>query len=60
MQWQQEHRIGRVKEALLIEDCSLTEVASRFGFSDQAHLTRVFRQHEGTTPAAWLRDLRAR
>ncbi|MCA1334575.1 helix-turn-helix domain-containing protein [Pseudooceanicola marinus] len=60
VQWQQEHRIGRVKEALLIEDCSLTEVASRFGFSDQAHLTRVFRQHEGTTPAAWLRDLRAR
>jgi len=34
---------------------SIMAVASRWGFRDQAHLTRVFRDAFGTTPAAFRR-----
>lgn len=57
--WQQERRVGLVKSDLVECDDSLAEVAARFGFADQAHLTRVFRQYEGTTPSAWRRTQRA-
>ncbi|WP_375374124.1 helix-turn-helix domain-containing protein [Ensifer sp. ENS12] len=33
----------------------LTEIAGNCGLSDQAHLTRLFRRFEGTTPARWRR-----
>lgn len=55
LQWQQEWRIERVKHSLLRNDLTIADAAMQFGFSDQAHLTRVFRQLEGITPAAWLR-----
>lgn len=60
LQWQQERRIGFVKRALLSENAMIAEVASQFGFADQAHFTRVFRQVTGTTPAVWLREVRSR
>ncbi|SDW39591.1 helix-turn-helix domain-containing protein [Celeribacter indicus] len=60
LQWQQERRVAMVKEALLAGDIVIADVAARFGFADQAHLTRVFRRYEGTTPAAWLREQRTR
>ncbi len=56
--WQHEHRIALVKSALLTGNEMIADVSMRFGFADQAHLTRVFRQVTGTTPAAWLRDSR--
>jgi AraC-like DNA-binding protein len=33
----------------------LSEIALKCGFNDQAHLCKQFRQHTGTTPAAWRR-----
>ncbi|WP_232830375.1 AraC family transcriptional regulator [Oceanicella sp. SM1341] len=59
LQWQQERRIAMVKERLLAGEAAIADVAMQFGFADQAHLTRVFRRHEGTTPAAWARERRA-
>lgn len=53
--WHMRARIRRVQQLLLRKDASLTEVAALAGFADQAHLTRVFKQHVGDTPAAWLR-----
>jgi AraC family transcriptional regulator len=53
--WHMQARIRRVQHLLLRTDTSLTEVAALAGFSDQAHLTRVFKQHVGVTPAAWQR-----
>jgi AraC family transcriptional regulator len=53
--WHMQARIRRVQRLLLQKDTPLTEVAALAGFSDQAHLTRAFKQHVGITPAAWLR-----
>jgi AraC-like DNA-binding protein len=35
---------------------SLSEIALSVGFSDQAHLCRLFRQAFGQSPANWRRE----
>ena len=40
---------------LLSEGTAPADVAAETGFADQAHLTRVFKQRIGTTPAAYRR-----
>ncbi len=57
--WQMRVRVDRAKTLLTTSPMTLAAVAAAAGFSDQAHLTRVFRQIIGTTPAAWLRDCAA-
>lgn len=54
-QWQMKARIERVKARLLVPGASLAHVADATGFADQAHMTRVFKQFVGITPAAWVR-----
>lgn len=53
-QWLMRARIERVKLMLNDSGSRLSEVANVAGFSDQAHMTRVFKQYVGLTPAAWL------
>lgn len=55
LQWQLQRRIEAAQA--LLGDASLTiaDIAAQLGFSDQAHLTKVFRQVVGETPAAWRR-----
>lgn len=48
-------RLGQVKRMLAEDTMPLSAVAAAAGFADQAHLTRAFRQHVGTTPSAWRR-----
>ncbi|MGQ9364880.1 helix-turn-helix domain-containing protein [Azospirillum sp. ST 5-10] len=55
--WQMRARVDRVKALLHRPDVTLADAAAAAGFADQAHLTRVFRQVVGTTPAAWQRNL---
>lgn len=38
------------------QDIDWADLAARLGYSDQAHLTRMFTQVIGTPPAAYLRD----
>ena len=38
---------------LLREGAPVADIATETGFSDQAHLTRIFKQRIGTTPAAY-------
>lgn len=54
-QWQLNQRIAQAREMLSETSLSVTDIADRLGFSDQAHLTKSFRQLVGETPAAWRR-----
>ncbi|WJS86992.1 AraC family transcriptional regulator [Paracoccus sp. TOH] len=55
LQWQLGQRIGLAQRLLLDPELRLADIAAQLGFSDQAHLTRVFRKSCGTPPAAWRR-----
>ncbi|MCG6206969.1 AraC family transcriptional regulator [Rhodopseudomonas sp. HC1] len=54
-----ERRIERAKALMRTTDLTLCEIALASGLSDQAHLSRLFRRHTGTTPNAWRREWRA-
>ncbi len=55
LQWQLAKRVENAKKFLMESDLSVAEVAAQLGFTDQAHLTKVFRHVTGNTPAAWRR-----
>ena len=46
-------RIERVKALLLDSETDLAEIATRCGFYDQSHFTRVFSKEAGVTPCRW-------
>jgi AraC-like DNA-binding protein len=48
-------RVNRVRELLTSTSLSLSDIAELCGFTDQSHMTRVFRTLTGTTPAAFAR-----
>ena len=51
-------RLDAVRAALRNEDATLVDLARRFGFTDAAHLRRVFRQHLHVTPGVFRRQAR--
>lgn len=55
-------RIEKVKEYLVYDELTLTEIAFRLGFSSVAHLSRQFKKITGQTPSQFkaLRDSRQR
>ncbi|AOF92975.1 helix-turn-helix domain protein (plasmid) [Sinorhizobium sp. RAC02] len=55
LQWQLARRIDLAQKLLVESELSITDIAAQLGFSDQAHLTKTFRQIVGGTPAAWRR-----
>jgi len=55
-QWQMNKRLEEARDLLSGTDLSVADIAERLGFSDQAHLTRAFRQFVGETPASWRRS----
>jgi AraC-like DNA-binding protein len=48
-------RVDLAARYMLTTDASLSDIALRCGFVDQAHLCKHFRQAAGQTPAAWRR-----
>lgn len=48
-------RIERAKALLTQTRLPIAEIATRTGFADQSHLTRLMRRHTGLTPKM-LRD----
>ena len=48
-------RVASAQELMLSTNESLSQIALACGFYDQAHLTRLFRRHAGTTPHDWRR-----
>ncbi len=51
-------RLARAREEVA-RGAHIAEVAARWGFSDQAHLTRQFRSAFGVTPGAYVRHVRS-
>jgi AraC family transcriptional regulator len=50
-----ERRVARAQRLMLVSDSRLCEIAIACGFSDQAHLSRMFRRTVGDSPNAWRR-----
>lgn len=48
-------RLERARRLLEQPGASLSDIALRTGFSDQAHFTRLFKRHFGVTPGVVLR-----
>ena len=51
-------RLERACHLMMTSAASLSEIALSVGFSDQAHLCRLFRQAFGQSPASWRREHR--
>ena len=49
-------RLERAGHLMMTSSASLSEIALSVGFSDQAHLCRLFRQAFGQSPANWRRE----
>ena len=52
-------RVEFAAQYMLTTDATLSDIALRCGFTDQAHLCKHFRQAVGQTPAAWRRAHRS-
>jgi AraC family transcriptional regulator len=55
-QWLMNERVQKAKEHLLDGKLAIADIALAVGFSDQAHLTRVFSRAVGASPAVWRRQ----
>jgi AraC family transcriptional regulator len=49
-------RMRRAQDLMLNSRKLLSQVALECGLCDQAHFTRLFRRHIGTTPRVWRRQ----
>jgi AraC family transcriptional regulator len=49
-------RLAKAETLMLTSDLLLSDIAFRSGFTDQAHLCKLFRQQYGRSPAAWRRE----
>lgn len=49
-------RVERAKAMMLETREPLSQIAAACGFSDQAHLCRLFRRAEGASPSRWRRQ----
>lgn len=49
-------RLNKAETLMLTSDFSLSDIAARCGFADQAHLCKLFRQQYARSPAAWRRE----
>lgn len=55
LQWQLLRRIEMARMLLSDTELSIADISAQLGFSDQAHLTKVFSRLTGETPAVWRR-----
>jgi AraC family transcriptional regulator len=49
-------RLEKACHLMITSPASLSDIALSVGFSDQAHLCRLFRQAFGESPASWRRE----
>jgi AraC family transcriptional regulator len=56
--WLTNARITMARSMIGAGELSLAQIADACGFSDQSHLTRLFKRELGVAPAAWRRAYR--
>jgi AraC family transcriptional regulator len=56
-QYVSQQRVEKAKQALRSPHCSIADIALECGFSNQSHLTKVFKKQTGTTPKAYRERL---
>ena len=49
-------RLEKACHLMITSSLPLSDIALSVGFSDQAHLCRLFRQAFGQSPASWRRE----
>jgi len=49
------HKIERVKQMLIYEELSLTDIAFKMGYSSVAHLSYQFKKTTGMTPSDFIK-----
>jgi AraC family transcriptional regulator len=54
------HRLELAKKTMLMSNSGLSEIAFACGFSDQAHMTKLFHHRVGESPGIWRRNHRGR
>jgi AraC family transcriptional regulator len=52
-------RLVRARRLVETTHATLSDIAQRTGFADQAHFTRLFKRAFGATPGALVRTLRS-
>lgn len=52
-------RIGRAKELLLKEGCSMKEICAEIGYSDPNYFSRIFKKSTGVTPTEYREGVRS-
>jgi transcriptional regulator GlxA family with amidase domain len=57
--WLLHYRIECAQDLLEHSDGDIAAISLRCGFSDQSHLTRMFHEIVGSSPAAWRRRHKA-
>ncbi|MDS7593887.1 AraC family transcriptional regulator [Agrobacterium tumefaciens] len=55
--WLIDYRVSKVKD-LLCSTLPLSDIAAACGFADQSHMTRVFSEAVGDSPASWRQKYR--
>jgi AraC family transcriptional regulator len=56
-QYVSQQRVEKAKRALRSPQRSIADIALECGFSNQSHLTKVFKKQTGTTPKAYRERL---
>lgn len=57
-QYVNQQRIEKAKQCLRSQKSSISEIAIECGFSNQSHLTKVFKRQTGTTPKIYVQQSR--
>ena len=53
-------RIGKAKEMLSREECSMKEICAEVGYSDPNYFSRIFKKNTGLTPTEYREETRGK
>jgi AraC-like DNA-binding protein len=51
-----DYKLKLIETRLLYSDMRVNEIAAEMNFTDESHLSRIFKRHRGMTPGAWRKQ----